>query len=97
VLSLGFGIIVVSAALLWMRRRRISATKACLAGIETAYLANAALCLVVYSDAAGSQWSRSGWLVTMVIFWPIIVDLSWHFIQTFRTDTMGVEPRNPQG
>ena len=42
-------------------------TQACLVGLNTAYLANAALCLVVYSGAGGSIRSRSGWLVAMVV------------------------------
>ena len=85
VLSLGFGIVIASAVILFRRRHRISPTRACLAGLITAYLANAALCLVVYSEATGSIWSRPGWLVSMVIVWPIILELVWLFIQTFRT------------
>jgi hypothetical protein len=86
VLSLGFGIVIVSAAILLLRRRRLSPTRACFVGIETAYLANAALCLVVYSGATGTQWSRSGWTVSMVIFWPIAFELLWLLLQTFRIE-----------
>jgi hypothetical protein len=85
ILSVGFGVLVASAVIQFVGRRRISPTQACLAGLDTAYLANAALCLVVYSDATGSAWSRSGWLVTMVIFWPIGFELIWIYIQAFRT------------
>jgi hypothetical protein len=85
VLSLGFGIVIASAVTLFRRRHHISPTRACLAGLITAYLANAALCLVVYSQATGSVGSRSGWLVSMVIVWPIVWELVWLFIQTFRT------------
>ena len=85
VLSLGFGIVIASAVLLFRRRRQISPTRACLVGLITAYLANAALCLVVYSEATGSIGSRSGWLVSIVIVWPIVFELVWLFIQTFRT------------
>jgi hypothetical protein len=85
VLSLGFGIVVVSAIVLYLLRRQISPTRACLVGLDTAYLANAALCLVVYSEASGTIWSRSGWLVSKVIFWPIVFELIWLFIQAFRT------------
>lgn len=87
VLSLGFGITVASSIVLFMSRRHISPTQACLVGIETAYLANAALCLVVYSGAAGSLWSRSGWLVSMVIVWPIVIELVWLFSKTLRLQT----------
>lgn len=85
VLGLGFGIVVTSAILLFLRWRSISPEQACRAGLETAYLANAALCLVVYSGAAGSIWSRVGWMISMAIFWPILFDLTWIFIGTWRT------------
>ncbi len=84
ILSLGFGIMIASAVLLVRRRRFISPLRACLLGLDTAYLANAALCLVVYSEATGDTWSRSGWLVSMVIVWPILFELFWLFSQTFR-------------
>jgi hypothetical protein len=84
VLSLGFGIMVASAVILFLRRRHISPTRACLAGLDTAYLANAALCLVVYGGAPGSIWSKSGWYVTIVIVWPILVEVIWFFIEAFR-------------
>jgi hypothetical protein len=85
ILSVGFGILIASAVILLLRRRHIRPTRACLAGLDTAYLANAALCLVVYSGAAGNTWSKSGWLVTMVIFWPISFELIWIYVQSFRT------------
>ena len=83
VVSLGLGIVAASAIALLVRRRHISPARACLVGIDTAYLANAALCLVVYSGAAGNASSKSGWLVTMVIFWPIAFELIWLFVQGF--------------
>jgi hypothetical protein len=55
-------------------------------GLDTAYLANAVLCLVVYSGAAGNLRSKSGWLVSMVIVWPIVFELIWLFGQTFQTE-----------
>ena len=85
VLSLGFGIVIASGITLFVRRRHIAPTQACLVGLGTAYLANAALCLVVYSEATGTIGSRSGWLVSMVIVWPIVCELMWRFINTFRT------------
>jgi len=77
ILGLGLGILLCSGTVLFLRRRRISIMDACLAGLSTAYLANAALCLVVYSGATGSVWSHSGWMVSMVIFWPILAELLW--------------------
>ena len=85
VLCLGFGIVITSAALLFLRRRDIFRTRACLVSLSTAYLANAALCLVVYSAATGTVRSRSGWLVTMVIVWPMLLELVWIFTQAPKT------------
>jgi hypothetical protein len=85
VLSLGFGIVIASAAILFTRRSHISPTRACLAGLDAAYLANMALCLVVYAGAAGDIASRSGWFVSIVIVWPILLELAWLLGQTFRT------------
>lgn len=84
VLSLGLGIVIASATLLYLRRRHIfqAPTRACLIGLNTAYLANAVLCLIVYSDAKGPIGSKSGWLVTMVIVWPMLLELIWSFVQT---------------
>lgn len=93
VLSLGFGIVVGSAAILFLRRRHISPTRACLAGLDTAYLANMGLCLVVYAGAPGEIGSRSGWFVTAVIVWPMLFELIWIFIQAFRTRAEQIDPR----
>jgi hypothetical protein len=76
-LSAGFGVMVASGVILYVRRRYISATRACLAGLDTAYLANAALCLVVYAGAPGSVASRSGWYVMVVIVWPMLIEILW--------------------
>jgi len=83
VLCLGFGIVITSAVLLFLRRHEIDPTRACVVGLNTAYLANAALCLVVYSDATGTVSSRSGWLVTMAIVWPLVLELVWIFRQSY--------------
>jgi len=93
VLSLGFGIVVASAWILLLRRRHLSPTQVCLVGLDTAYLANAALCLVVYGGAPGNLWSKSGWLVSIVIVWPILFELIWLFGQTFRTHVSQLNPR----
>jgi hypothetical protein len=75
-----FGILIASGALLFLSRRSILPTRAALAGLNTAYLANAALCLVVYGPMPGTAPSRYGWTVTMVIVWPMLLELVWIFI-----------------
>jgi hypothetical protein len=85
-----FGIIIASGALLFLRRRNILPTSACLVGLNTAYLANAALCLVVYGPMPGTAGSKSGWIVTMVIVWPMALELVWIFIR--RSSKTAGEP-----
>lgn len=92
ILSLGLGILFASAAILLLRRRHFSPTRACLIGLETAYLANLQLCLIVYSEATGTPASRSGWLVSLVIVWPILFELIWSFTQSFRTSDSQINP-----
>jgi hypothetical protein len=75
VLGLGLGIALVSTVMLWLLRRAIAPTWLCVAGLETAYLANATLCLVVYAEATGTVWSRLGWMVTMGTVWPMALEL----------------------
>jgi hypothetical protein len=87
VLGLGLGIVVTSAILLFLRRRDMFPTRACLAALNAAYLANTALCLVVYSAAVGTFWSRSGWLVTLVIVWPMLLEIVWIFGQSFKVQS----------
>lgn len=77
VLGLGFGIVICSLSVLLLRRSRIAPISACIAGIETAYLANASLCLVIYAAATGDAWSRIGWWISMVLIWPIGMELAW--------------------
>ena len=60
-----------------MRRRALAPEDACIAGLNAAYLANAALCLVVYADVPGAVASRSAWFVCMAIVWPIAIELAW--------------------
>jgi hypothetical protein len=93
VLGLGFGIVIASTLILFLRRRQISPTRAMLAGLETAYLANAALCLVVYAGATGNISSRSGWFLSIVIVWPIVLELAWLLLQALRTRTSPIDPR----
>lgn len=93
VLSLGLGIVIASATVLYLRRRHVfqSPTRACLIGLNTAYLANAVLCLIVYSDAKGPISSKSGWLVTMVIVWPMLLETIWSFVQASAAQSPQIE------
>ena len=93
ILSLGLGVVVASAAILIVRHNRFSPTRACLIGLETAYLANAELCLIVYSEATGTLASRSGWLVSLVIVWPILFELIWFFLRSFQSHSSQINPR----
>lgn len=85
ILCPSLGIIITSGALLFSRRRDIEPTSACVAGLNTAYLANAAFCLVVYAPMPGPARSKSGWIVGMVIVWPMLLELVWIFVKSFRT------------
>jgi hypothetical protein len=78
------GIIIASGAILLVRRRDIVPTSACLAGLYTAYLANAAFCLVVYAPMPGTAGSRSGSITTLVIVWPMLLELVWIFVRSFK-------------
>ena len=93
ILCLGFGIVIASGAGLLSRRRRIPPTRACLAGLSTAYLANAALCLVVYSNAEGPVSTRSGWLLTMIVVWPMALEVIWIFMRSRRPKSAALLPR----
>ena len=100
VLGLGFGVMIASGVALIVRRRRIAPTRACIAGLDTAYLANMALVLVVYAGAPGSLSSRSGWFVAMVIVWPMAFELLWIFARSFRRQGLqraALEPKRFAG
>jgi hypothetical protein len=88
VIGTGFGTIIASAVLLFRRRHNISPDRACFVGLNTAYLANAALCLIVYGAMAGTIRSRLGWLVTIVIVWPMVLELLWIFTRTPEAQTV---------
>jgi hypothetical protein len=79
IIGLGLGLIVASAVLLLRRGHAMPPIRACLAGLNTAYLANASLCLIVYGRAAGEVRPQAGWMVTMVIVWPMLLELVWIF------------------
>lgn len=82
-----FGIMIASGVLLFLTRRNILPARACLVGLNTAYLANAALCLVVYGPMPGTARSKSGWIVTMVVVWPMLLELVWIFSRSFSSTT----------
>jgi hypothetical protein len=88
VLALGFGIPVASGILLYLRRRSMPPASACLAALNAAYLANAALCLVIYSDAPGAFSSKTGWYVTVALFWPILAELIWLLVGFRHTSAL---------
>lgn len=77
VLSLGFGILLVSAAALVLRRRSITAVAWCIASLIAAFLANASLCLVVYGSEPGLFSTRSGWFITLALAGPMALELLW--------------------
>ena len=77
VLALGLGIIVGSVLILLLRRRRFAPAQMCLAALDTAFLADLSMCLVIYAGAEGSSWSHIGWSISMVIIWPITCELLW--------------------
>ena len=77
----GFGFLLTGAASLFRRRQRMSSAHASVVGLSAAYLANASLCLIVYGTAPGPIASRLGWLVTLVIVWPILVEMIWLIVQ----------------
>jgi hypothetical protein len=79
------GIIIASGLVLFFKRREIPPTRACLIGLNTAYLANAALCLVVFAPMPGAVRSKLCWIVTAVIVWPMLLELLWDFIQSFKS------------
>lgn len=85
VLFLGYGVPIVTAALVLKYRAKISPTQACLIGLNAAYLANAGLCLPVYGQIPGALISKPGWLVMLVIVWPMLLEMIWIFVQTSRT------------
>jgi hypothetical protein len=82
---LGFGIVIACAGLLFLRRHHIFSPRACLVGPDAAYLANAAALPSCLWRATGTVTSKSGWLLTMGIVWPMARELVSIFIETLRT------------
>src|ERR1700733_6936390 len=82
VLFLGYGVPIVTALLVLKRRAKISPTQACVIGLNAAYLANAGLCLPVYGQVAGALSSKPGWLVMLVVVWPMLFEIVWSFLHS---------------
>lgn len=78
------GIIIASGVLLFFKGRELPPTRACLVGLNTAYLANAAFCVTVYGPMPGTVSSKLGSMVMLVIVWPMLLELVWIFMQSFR-------------
>ncbi len=71
VIILGLGILSSGIWVLCARRKWIDRIHANLLGLSTAYLANLAICQIIYSEATGNAWSRAGWLASTVLIFPI--------------------------
>ena len=84
VLFLGYGVPIATVVLFLKHRAKISPTRACLIGLSAAYLANAGVCLPVYGQVPGALISKPGWLVMLVIVWPLLLEIVWIFLQTSR-------------
>jgi hypothetical protein len=74
-----FGVIIACSALLILRRNQISPTRACFVGLNAAYLANAAICLVLYAPMR-----NSGWYVIMAVALFMTLELVGIFIRSLR-------------
>jgi len=85
VVAAGLGIPLLSISRLVTRRRVIGATRACIAILTAAYLANASICLIVYGEAKFGPSSRSGWYLTLAVVWPMALELVWVLFGTGKT------------
>jgi len=82
VLSVGLGTVLASGALLFVCLGGMSATRACLVALNTAFLGNAALCLIVYSPAIGHIRSNPGWPVTLGVVCFVALEQIWIFVRS---------------
>jgi len=87
VLSLGLGILLLSAVVLILRRNSIPALERSISSLLAAYLANASLCLVVYASSPGDPSTRTGWFVTMALAGPIALELLWMLVGKPKSQT----------
>jgi hypothetical protein len=85
VLSLGLGILLVSAVVLVLRRGSIPQLAWSIASSIAAYLANASLCLVVYASSPGEASTRSGWFLTLALAGPMALELVWLLARKTRS------------
>ena len=85
VLSLGFGIALACSAPLLLGYRRLSPTGVCLVALNTAYLANAALCLIIYLRGIGQLGSNPGWPVTLGVVCCIVPEPVWNLAAARRS------------
>jgi hypothetical protein len=74
-----FGVMIACAALLILRRGKIFPSRACFVGLNAAYLANAAICLVIYAPMR-----NSGWFVVLAVALFMMLELVWIFIESLR-------------
>lgn len=74
VIFLGYGIPIAIGFFFWKKHATISATRGCLVALNTAYLANAGLCLPVYEQVPGTWGSKPGWLLMFVLVWPMLLE-----------------------
>jgi hypothetical protein len=81
-IPMGLGTVIASGALLFVCYRGMSATRACLGALNTAYLGNAALCLIVYSPGIGHIRANPGWPVTLGVVCFIVPEQIWIFVRS---------------
>jgi hypothetical protein len=82
VLSLGLGTVIASATLLVVCFRGLSPTRVSLVAVNTAYLGNAALCLIVYSPGIGHLAANPGWPVTLGVVCFVVPEQVWIFVRS---------------
>lgn len=73
----GIGVILINGIFLYVKRKKLHPTRACIIGLTAAYLANAFLCLIVYGETKFKDTSQSGWYLTLVIVLPMLIELIW--------------------
>jgi len=86
----GIGIILSTGWWLYVNRKQIHPTRACIIGLTAAYLANAFLCLIVYGETKFIDQSRLGWYVTLVIVLPMSIELIWLIFGKFDTSKISM-------
>lgn len=90
VLGLGVGSMLASGALLFLCYRGLSPARACLVAVNTAYLGNAALCLIVYSPGIGHLAANPGWPVTLAVLCFVVPEQLWIFVRS-RVRLRGID------